>query len=89
MIVHLNPVFNCSKSLLSFSADKITTGTYKFVSFILKVAPIGATIATTGGSALGLAAVFVKSVKTQSLDHVKVKDTSQLINGIHNVLQNY
>ena len=38
MIVLLNPVFNCSKSLLSFSADKVTTGTYNVQSVILNAA---------------------------------------------------
>ena len=33
-IVLLNPDFNCSKGLLSFSVDKVTTGTYNFVSVI-------------------------------------------------------
>ena len=39
--------FNCSKSLLSSSVDKVTTGTYNFVSFILNVAPVGLLTATT------------------------------------------
>ena len=43
-IVLLNPIFNCSKSFLSFSFDKVTTGTYH-VSVILNVAHNGATIA--------------------------------------------
>ena len=37
-IVILNPVFNCSKSFLSFSFDKVTTGTYNFVSVIRNIA---------------------------------------------------
>ena len=49
MIVILNPVFNCSKSLLSLSVDKVTTGTHSFVSFILNVAFVGLLIAFTAG----------------------------------------
>ena len=30
IIVLLNPVLNCSKIVLSFSVDKVTTGTYNF-----------------------------------------------------------
>ena len=43
-IVLLNPDFSCSKSFVSFSFDKVTTGAYSFVSVILNVAPDGATI---------------------------------------------
>ena len=61
-MVLLNPVFNCSKSFVSFSFDKVTTGTYNFVSVILSFAPDGATIA-------GLTPAFtVISAKTQFLD---------------------
>ena len=87
MIFLLNPVFNYSKSLLSFSADKVTTGTYNFASFILNVAFVGALIASTGGSALGLVSLVALLVNTQDSDQVKVKETSQLINGITSVLQ--
>ena len=66
---------------MSFSFDKVTTGTYNFVSVILNFAPDGATIA-------GLAAAFtVISAKTQFLDQVKINSTSQLINGIFKLLQ--
>ena len=41
MIVLLNPVLNCFKSVLSFSVDKVTTGTYNFTSVILNVAFVG------------------------------------------------
>ena len=47
MIVLLNPVFNCSNNLLSFSADKVTTGTCNFASFLLNVAPVGLLILGT------------------------------------------
>ena len=43
--VLLNPVVNCSKSFMLFSLDKLTTGTYSFVSVILAVTADGATIA--------------------------------------------
>ena len=67
---------------MSFSFDKVTTGTYNFVSFILYVAPDGATIA---GS---VSAFTVISAKTQFLDQVKISSTSQLISGIFKLLQN-
>ena len=44
-IVLLIPVFNCSKRFMSFCNDKVTTGTYNLVSFILNVASNGTTIA--------------------------------------------
>ena len=80
-IVLLNPVFNCCKSSISFSFDKLTTGTYHFVSFILNVAPDGATIV---GSA---SAFYVISAKTQFLDQVKINTTWHLINGIFKALK--
>ena len=43
-MVPLNPDFSCSKKLLSFSVDKVTTDTYNFVSVILNVAFDGASI---------------------------------------------
>ena len=44
LIVLLKPVLNCSKSLLSSSVDKVTTGTYNFVSVILSVTFVGLSI---------------------------------------------
>ena len=79
-IVLLNPVFNCSKRFVSFSFDKVT---YNFVSFLLDVAPDGATIAGLSSSA----SLVVISAKTQFLDQVKVNCPSQLINGIFKLLQ--
>ena len=79
----MNHVFNCSNNLLLFSVDKVTTETYNLVSVILNVAFIGAAIAGLSHSAT---LIFI-SVKTQFLDQVKVKDTSQLINDISKVLQ--
>ena len=40
-IVILNPDFNCFISLLSFSADKVTTGTYNLQSVISNFALVG------------------------------------------------
>ena len=66
---------------MSFSFDKVTTGTYSFVSFVLNVGPDGATIS-------GLASAFTAmSAKTKFLDQVKINSTSQLINGIFKALQ--
>ena len=59
---------------MSFSFDKVTTGTCNFVSVILNVAPDGATMA-------------VISAKTQFLNQVKINSTSQLINGIFRFFQ--
>ena len=87
MIVLFNPVFNCSKSLLSFSADKVPTATYNLQSVILKTTFFGLLIADTGGSASRSASLVALLVNTQFSDHVKVKDTSQLINGMSSVLQ--
>ena len=83
MIVLLNPVFNCSKSLFSFSADRVTTGTYNFVSFIFNVAPVVLLLAFTPGAAFLVALL----VTTQFSDQVKVKVASQLINGMFSILQ--
>ena len=61
--------------------DKVTTGTYIFVSVISKSNSVGATIA-------GLTSGFaILSVKTQFSDHVKINSSSQLINGIFKLLQ--
>ena len=68
---------------MSFSFDKVTTGTYTFVSVILNVAPDGATIAGLSPSA----SFVVISAKTQFLDQVKINSTSQLIDGISKPLQ--
>ena len=89
MIVLLNPVLNCSKSLSSFSVDN--NWNVKFCVCYLKFAPLGASVlslACTRGSALGLvflAACVVISVKTQFSDQVKTRDTPQLIKGMSKV----
>ena len=89
MIVLLNPDFNYSKKLLSSFVDNVTTGTYNFVSVILNIAFFGASIFSLAGLSpwAALAVCVVISVKTQFSDHVKVKDTSQLIKGMFEVLQ--
>ena len=66
---------------MSISFDKVTTGTYNFVSIILNFAPDGATIA---GSASASAVI---STKAQFLDQVKINSTSQLISGTFRLLQ--
>ena len=68
---------------MSFSFDKVTTGTYNFVSVVLNVAPDGATIAQSAS------AFTVISAKTQFLDQVKINSTSQLISGIFKLLQKF
>ena len=82
-IIILNPVFNCSKCFISFSFDKVTTGTYNFLSVILYFVPDGA--ATAGlPSCAGFAVI---SAKASFLDQVKINSTSQLISGIFKLLQ--
>ena len=82
-ILFLNPDSSYSKSFTSFSFDKVTTGTYNFVSVILNVAPDGATIARLAPCT----ALIVISAKTQFLDQVKINSTSQLVNSISKLLQ--
>ena len=82
LIVLLNPVFNCSKSLLSFPASKVTTGTYNLQSVILETAFVGLLVPSTAGSASGSASLVALLVITQFSDQVKIKDTSRLINGM-------
>ena len=59
------------------------------MSVISNVVFVGAAIAGILGVVLcaGTVACVIISVKTKFSDHVKVKDTSQLINGMSNVLQ--
>ena len=80
LLVLLNRVFNCCKSLLSSSVDKVTTGTYYLVSLILNVAFDGLLIAATAGLALGLASFVALLVVTEFSDQVKIRFISQLIN---------
>ena len=87
-IVILNPDFNCSNNLLSFSADKVTTGTYNFQSVISNFASVGGSVAAIGGSGCGSGS-FLKapSTSTHSLYQDKINVISQLINGISKLLQ--
>ena len=84
LIILLNPILHCSKSILSFLVDKVTTGTYNFTSVILNVTFVGAFIATL----VPLAVCVLISVKTQFSDQVNMKDTSQLIKGMSKVSKN-
>ena len=70
---------------MSFSFDKVTTGTYNFVSFIWNSNPVGATFA--GGSLLFLAGATVISAKVQFFVQVRINSTLQLINGIFKFTQ--
>ena len=60
---------------MSFSFDKVTTGTYNFVSFIWNSNPVGGLFAT------------VISAKAQFFFHVRINSTSQLINRMSKFLQ--
>ena len=80
-IVILNPDFNCSNSLLSFSGDKVTTGTYNLQSVISNFASIGELIAAAGGPLKAL------HTSTHSLYQDKINFISQLINGMSKLLQ--
>ena len=66
-IVLLNPAFNCHKSLLSFSVDKVTNGTYNVVSVILNVVFAAAFIARLAGLSpcVSVAVCVIISVRTQ------------------------
>ena len=74
----LNPDVNCSNNLLSFSADKVTTGTYNLQSVISNFASVGELIASAGGPLKALPS------STHSLYQDKINVISQLINGISN-----
>ena len=89
MTVILNPVFNCPKNLLSFLDDKVSTGIYNFVSLILNVAPVGLLIPSTRGlfPCAATSSLYALLVHKHFSDQVKVKDTSQLFNGISSALQ--
>ena len=79
----VNPDFNLVNNLISSSLDKVTTGTYNLQSFIAIVAPVVFPF-TTGGPAS--TCLCSKLVITQFLFHFSSKNTSQLINGMFNVL---
>ena len=87
-IVILNSDFNCSNILLSFSVDKVVTGTYNLQSVISKFALVGELIAAIGGLGCGSGS-FLKalSTSTYSLYQDQINVISQLINGISKLLQ--
>ena len=80
-IVILNPDFNCSNSLLSISADKVTTGTYNLQSVISNFTSVGELIAAAGGPLKAL------PTSTHSLYQDKINVILKLINGISKLLQ--
>ena len=83
-IVVLNPDFNCSNNLLSFSADRVTTGTYNLQSVISNFVLVGELIryaAAAGGPLIAL------PTSTHSLYQDKINVISHLINGISKLLQ--
>ena len=59
------------------------------MSVILNVAFVGLLVLVTAGSASRSASLVAWLVNTQFSDQDKVKDTSQLINGMFNVLQKF
>ena len=78
-IVILDPDFNCSNNSLSFSADKLSTGTYNLQSVISNFALVGELIrfaAAAGGPLKAL------PTSTHSLYQDKINFISQLINGM-------
>ena len=85
--VLLNPVFNCSKRLLSSSIYKVTASTYNFVSVILNVAFLGLLTSDNAGSASGSASLVDLLVNRQFSGQVKIRFISQLINSISSVFQ--
>ena len=60
---------NCSKNLLSSPVDKVTTGTYNFVSFASNVAFVGSLTAATAGSVSLIALLVI----TQFLHQIKIR----------------
>ena len=66
LIVPLNSVLNYSKSVLPFSVNKLTTGTYNFVSVILNVGFVGLLIVATAGFTSGFASLVALLVNRQS-----------------------
>ena len=63
--VLLNPDFNCSNNLLSFSADRVTTRTYSLQLVISNLALVGDSIAAIVGLGCGLG-VFLKALPTST-----------------------
>ena len=82
----LNPDFNCSNNLLSFSTDKVTTGTYNLQSVISNFAFVGDSIAAIGGLGCGSGA-FHFPANTHFSYQDKINIISQLISGMSKLLQ--
>ena len=83
-IVILNPDFNCFDNSLSFSTNKVITGTYNLQSVISNFALVGELIrfaAAAGGPLKAL------PTSTHSLYQDKINVISQLINGMSKLLQ--
>ena len=80
----LNPDFNYSNNLLSFSTDKVTTGTCNLQSVISNFASVGELIRLAAAASGPLKAL---PTRTHSLYQDKINVISQLINGISKVLQ--
>ena len=74
--------------MLSFSADKVTTGTYNLQSVISNFALVGDLVAAIRGLGCGSSA-FLKALptSTHTLYQDKINVISQLINGISALLQ--
>ena len=68
---------------MSFSFDKVTTGTYNFVSVISNLISAGGAIA----GLLPCEFLLVMSAKTKFFDQVKINSTSQLISRIFKLFQ--
>ena len=58
MNIFLNPAFNCSNNLFSFSADKVITGTYNLQSVILNSTFFVLLIARTSGKFVAASAAI-------------------------------
>ena len=78
-IVLLNPDFNCSNNLLSFSIDQVTTGTYNLQLVISNFSSVGELIAAAGRPLKAL------PTSTHSLYQDKINVISQLINGMSKI----
>ena len=83
-IVLLNPDFNCSDSLLSFSVDKVTTGTYNLQSVISNFALVRELIRFAAAAGRPLKAL---PTNTHSFYQDKINVISQLINGTSKLFQ--
>ena len=80
----LNPDFNCSNNLLSFSTDKVTTGTYNLQSVISNFALVGKLIRFAAAAGRPLKAL---PTSTHSLYQDETNVISQLFNGMSKLLQ--